>query len=112
MKMSFDCVNGQNEWIHSEIFSSLNIDQINEIHEKDPSGYDVKLIINGIEVEPSIFNLIMNNVEKFIKKEAHEMINEKLSEASSQVNILHNLVAEAGDKIREQFDIDPDEDFS
>ena len=108
MKITFQEVVGRKEWIHRELLHSLTGDIINKAI--DDQYYDVKLLVNGIELEPVLFNNIMDHVEKFIDSEAKNLVNEKLEIADNKSRRLQELINDAIYKIREEFDLLPDND--
>jgi hypothetical protein len=60
--------------------------------------YDVKLLVNGVELEPIFFNNIMDHVEKFIDSEARNLVKEKLEIADNKSMRLQELIKEAIEK--------------
>lgn len=109
MKITFDEIlankGGLN--LHHELLNSTPSEVIDSA--MTDRFYDVKLIINGIEVEPLLFNKLMNSIEKHIDNEAKNLISEKLQEAENKVMRLDNLVREAALRIREEFGINEDD---
>ncbi|QQO97077.1 hypothetical protein Nekkels1_72 [Cellulophaga phage Nekkels_1] len=104
MKITFEQVLSRQEWIHRELLSSLDGDTISEAQEK--GVYEVKLLINGKELEPKFFNDLMNRLELYIKEEAREMIEEKLFKVEQKGIRLEEIVKLATEKIRDEFNID------
>ncbi len=62
MKITFDETTSCNEWIHKELLESLTGEVINKATEE--RAYNVKLLVNGVELEPKFFNDIVNNIDK------------------------------------------------
>lgn len=103
MKITFkETMNGK-EWIHSEIMNSLTGELIDQA--KDDQFYEVKLLINGHELEPKLFNKIMNNVEDFINKQAKSLIAEKLEEAEEECNKILSVFREAKENALDKLNI-------
>ena len=76
MKVTFQEVLSRKTWLQKEMLNSLTGDIITKASEDQ--FYDVKLLINGIEIEPNIFNDIMNGIEKYVDAEAKELVKIKL----------------------------------
>ena len=72
--------------------------------------YDIKLVINGIEVEPRLLDRLYNGIEKIVDREAAMIADEKLKDALGSVDVLREVIKEAEYKIREKFDIPNEED--
>ena len=107
MKITFEQALSRQEWIHEELLSSLDGDTISKAQEK--GAYEVKLLVNGNELEPKFFNDLMNRLELYIKKEAKEMIEEKLFEAEQKGRKLEEMVKLATEQIRDEFNIEVDD---
>ena len=103
MKVTFQEVLSRKTWLQKEMLNSLTGDIITKASEDQ--FYDVKLLINGIEIEPNIFNDIMNGIEKYVDAEAKELVKIKLEKAEYKIRKLEELISEASDKIREEFDL-------
>lgn len=108
MKITFQEVLGRKEWIHEVLLNSLTGEIIAKAA-KD-QYYDVKLLVNDIELEPTLFNQIMNNVEKFIDTEVRNLISEKLEIADNKTRRLQELINEAIEKIRDEFELPNNDD--
>ena len=107
MKVTFQEVLSRKTWLQKEMLNSLTGDIITKASEDQ--FYDVKLVINGVEIEPKIFNDIMNGIEKYIDAEAKELVKIKLEKAEYKVRKLDELISDASDKIREEFDLGNDQ---
>jgi len=107
MKISFEEILGNKAWLHEEILSSVTSDIIEKASQD--RFYDVKIVINGIEVEPVIFNKLVNNIEKYIEGEAEVIAESKLQDALSKAKKLEEIVSEACSKIRDEFNITEEE---
>ena len=104
MKITFEEVLSRNEWLHSELLNSLTGELIDKTT-KD-QFYDVKLLVNGIELEPELFNKIMNNIEKFIENQAKSYLKEKLDEAQDKIAKLSQTIDEVSSNIRDEYKLD------
>ena len=108
MIVTFEEVLSKKEWLHSELLNSLTGEMIQKA--AADGFYDIKLLVNGEELEPEFFNKIMNNVEKYIIKQAKSYLVEKLEESSQKIRKLEELYTQAANKISEEFDLDYNSD--
>lgn len=105
MKITFDeIVPRRDEWIHKELLRSLHGDIIHKA--KDDRFFEVKLLVNGVELEPSYFNDIMNNLEKYIDSEAKVLAKEYFEELRIKSQKLSDMIDEATRKIANEFSLD------
>ena len=102
---------GVKDYICEEILSSLTSETIHSPIETEEDGhiYEVKLLINGIEVEPKLLQRIYAGIEKIVDDEAAIRADNKLKEALHSIDMLHGVIKEAEYKIREQFNIEDQE---
>ena len=107
MKITFDETLSRNEWLHRELMNSLTGEVITKASED--RFYEVKLLVNGIELEPQLFNKIVNNIEKYIDEQAKLLVREKLVEAENKIRKLSELIDEVSYKIIEEFNLDEQE---
>lgn len=103
MKITFEEILRGKEWLHAEMLRSLTGDLIDKAI--NDGFYDIKLLVNGVELEPIMFNDIVNNIDEYVDNEAQKLINDKLEEADNQAQKLTEMIREATYKIREEFDI-------
>ena len=104
MKITFEEALSRKEWLHTELMNSLTGDLITQASED--RFYEVKLLVNGIELEPQLFNKIVNNIEKYIDEQAKSLVREKLEEAENKVRRLSELFDEVAYKIKDEFNLD------
>ena len=104
MKITFEEALSRKEWLHTELMNSLTGDLITQASED--RFYEVKLLVNGIELEPQLFNKIVNNIEKYIDEQAKSLVREKLEEAENKVRRLSELFDEVSYKIKDEFNLD------
>ena len=107
MKITFDETLSRNEWLHRELMNSLTGEVITKASED--RFYEVKLLVNGIELEPQLFNKIVNNIEKYIDEQAKLLVREKLVEAENKIRKLSEMIDEVSYKIIEEFNLDEQE---
>lgn len=103
MKITFKDVLSKQEWLHKELMNSLTGDVI--VKASNDRFYEVKLLVNGIELEPKFFNDLVNNIGKYIDAEAEKLAAEKIAKISERQNILLNVIDEAIYKIKDEFNI-------
>ena len=103
MKITFKEILSSSEWLHSELINSLTDELITKA--SNDQFYDVKLIVNGVELEPLLFNKIMNNIEKCIREEAKSLIREELEEVENKVNNLSYIFDNVKNKLFDEYDI-------
>jgi uncharacterized protein YllA (UPF0747 family) len=104
MKITFEEALSRKEWLHTELMNSLTGDLITQASED--RFYEIKLLVNGIELEPQLFNKIVNNIEKYIDEQAKSLVREKLEEAENKVRRLSELFDEAASRIKDEFNLD------
>lgn len=104
MKITFEQVLSESDWLQKEMLISLPFEVIDKAS-KD-QFYDVKLLINDVEVEPKAFNDIMNKIEEYIDREARILVNEKLNEADLKVRKLVDMIETASGNIIDEFNLD------
>lgn len=104
MKITFEELLSRKEWLHTELLNSLNGDLITKASED--GFYQVKLLVNGVELEPKLFNKIVNNIENYIDEQAKSLIKEKLVEAENKVRKLSELFDKVAYKIKDEFNLD------
>lgn len=107
MKITFKDVLSKQEWLHKELMNSLTGDVI--VKASNDRFYEVKLLVNGIELEPTFFNDLVNNIGKYIDAEAEKLAAEKIAKISERQNILLNVIDEAIYKIKDEFNINTED---
>ena len=103
MRITFEDTNSRKEWIHTELLNSLDGDTISNASKE--RAYEVKLLVNGKELEPKFFNDLVNNIEKYVDKAAKQLVEDRLYEAEMKARKLEEMIKQATDDIREEFDI-------
>jgi hypothetical protein len=99
------------DWICEEVLSSLTDETIYSPTQNDEDGhvYEIKLVINGIEVEPKLLQRLYDGIEKIVDDEAAIIADNKLKDALSSIDTLHEVIKEAEYKIRDKFNIEDKE---
>jgi hypothetical protein len=72
---------------------------------REKQQYEVKLLVNGIELEPKLLEDLILNVVKHIDIEALKVADDKLKDALHDVEDLNDIIKEVSYKIRDKFDI-------
>ena len=108
MKITFDEIMSKKEWLHKELLKSLNGLVITQA--SHDQFLDVKLLVNGTELEPQLYNALVNNIKKYINAKAKNLVKLKLKEAEDKTKILSRLVETVVDNIANEFNLDK-EDF-
>lgn len=103
MKITFQELLSDKQWLHTELLNSIPLDLVNKAS-KD-MYYDVKLIVNGVELEPELYNKILQNVELYINDQAKQLVIEKLEDAEAKIQKLTQMLETAVENIKEEFDI-------
>jgi hypothetical protein len=93
----------ENSWLNKCIMDSLTNECIESGREK--TQYEVKLLVNDIELEPKVLEDLITNVVKYIEKEAVSLADEKLKDVLVRADKLQEIVNEACYKIRDEFNI-------
>ena len=110
MKITFDELlrRERGEWLLEEIMNSLPKEVIDSAMEA--REYDVKLVVNGFDVEPVILHDMITNVAEYIEKQARHNVSEILEEAEGEAYDLLHTVQEAAQDIKARFKLYEDED--
>lgn len=69
MKITFKEALSGKTWLQKELMQSLS-DECFDTLEPNQDWWDVKLVVNGVDVEPVWFNSIMTKLEEYIDTEA------------------------------------------
>ena len=104
MKITFEETLSRKEWLHKELMASLTGDIISKAREDQ--FYDVKLLVNGVELEPNFYNKLVNNICKYIDAEAKSLVLQKLEEVEKKSKKLSELIESAKNSIINEFNLD------
>lgn len=107
MKISFQDTISKQDWLHSCLLNSLTAEAIDSGKEKQE--YDVMLLVNGIQLEPTTLEYLLSNIEKHIDNEAKALAEQKLQDILFKTKRLDEIVNEACKKIRDEFGIEIEE---
>ena len=103
MKITFKECLSKSEWLYKELLQSLTTEVFHTIKPNE-DFYDVKLVVNGVEIEPVWFNSIMTKFDEHIKAEARIMFNDYLDEIDLKPRDLESMINEITEKMRDKFD--------
>lgn len=96
-------------WLCEELMQSLNSDIISDAvqaaNKPDEATYDVKLLVNGVELDPMVLTALLTKIEKFVDYNAETIANQKLSGALAEVHAIGDLLKAAEEKIRDKYNI-------
>lgn len=109
MKINFEDLVKEHNWLHTELLNSLNNELINDALEKQE--YEVFLLINGQKVEPKVLTSMFEKLERYIKLEAQSLLEDELEEAKDKAWRLTKLVEQASADIIDKFCIEDDNDL-
>lgn len=76
---------------------------------KDRGQFEIKIVIDGKEMNPAFLERYYKNIDKHIKAEAQKLAYEKVREALEESQKLTEIVQDAGDKIIEKFGLDKED---
>ena len=107
MKITFEEALSRKEWLHTELMYSLTNNLITQA--RGDGFFDVKLLVNGIELEPQVFNKMVNNIENYINEQAKSLVRNKLEEAENKVRKLSEMFDAVADKIKDEFNLNESE---
>lgn len=79
MKITFEEALSRKTWLQRELMQSLSDECFNTLEPKQ-DWWDVKLVVNGVEVEPVWFNSIMTKLEEHIDAEAKLLFEQHLED--------------------------------
>lgn len=79
MKITFEEALSRKTWLQKELMQSLSDDCFKTL-EPNQDWWDVKLVVNGVEVEPVWFNSIMTKLEEHIDTEAKLLFEQYLED--------------------------------
>lgn len=102
----------ENEWLFHEIIRSLPKEVIEAA--KVRKEFNVQLMIDNIVVEPELLNDLLQNINKYIEDVADHKLKEKFKDLELRFNDvmepLEDATKEATSRIREEFNIEEDEE--
>ena len=104
MKVKFEDLKQGHSWVHDELFSSMSSEVINKAHEV--GEFDIKLVVNGIDIDPKLLNYVINNIEEIVDNKAKQLVLDKLDDAENEAYKLLETVREARSEIIEQYKLD------
>jgi len=111
MKITFDETVQADTWLTRELLNSLSHEAIQSGTEK--REYEVMISVNGILLEPKLLQELLANTVKYIDQEAailsSKMLNSTMEPVRHKMQELEEIIEQAKDKVRQQFNIDKEE---
>lgn len=90
MKLSLEDLRKRGIGFGQEILLSMKNESVANVAQ---NGYvDVKLIIDGIECEPTLLKELLSNIEYYVKAEAQKLLYSELLEAKESANKLKSII--------------------
>lgn len=109
MKITFEEVLSGKKWVEAELLRSLPVEVIEKA--MNDQFYEVKLLVNGIEVEPKFFNDLVGNIEKYVDDTAASLIYDKIGEIKeklqNKMNKLETILNDASDELIKEMNLNP-----
>lgn len=78
MTITFEETLSRKDWLHKELMYSLSGEVITAAMSK--GGYEVKLLVDGVELEPTLLNELLSKIEYYVDKEAKILFDDKYAE--------------------------------
>lgn len=103
MIITFEDTIQKDDWLHRCLLSSLTKEAMDS--GRETKSYEVKLLVNGIELEPKVLEDLLNNVEKYIDREAAVLADRRFKEVSTKTEELQEVIEDAIEKIREKYNV-------
>ena len=90
MKVSLEELRKRGIGFGQEVMASMKNESIMNVTH---NGYvDVKLIIDGIECEPTLLKDLLSNIDYYVKAEAQKLLDSELLEAKESANKLKSII--------------------
>lgn len=90
MKLSLEDLRKRGIGFGQEILLSMKNESVANVAQ---NGYvDVKLIIDGIECEPTLLKDLLSNIDYYVKAEAQKLLYSELIEAKESANKLKSII--------------------
>lgn len=106
MKITSQELISGNEWLYKCISDTLTVEMIDDAKDNHGFSYDIKMIVNGHECEPTLLNNLIENIVSYIEAEALDIVNTRMQFTVDKAKKLEDLVQEASDKIRDEFNLE------
>lgn len=103
MKITFKELISRRRWLHTELFESLPMDILAKIAEDD--SFDIKIVVNGIELEPKLFDDLVENIAVHVGNEAKREAREKFEEAMVSAGELQVILNEVKETIISKYNL-------
>ncbi|MCP4668149.1 MAG: hypothetical protein GY849_17505 [Deltaproteobacteria bacterium] len=95
----------ENKWLQSEILKSLTNNYWDKV-DKSKEDLEITINVNGIELEPKFLIDLFNNIEKYVDREAKNILEDKYQEAKNKAWELTQMINNVSANIISKFDVD------
>jgi hypothetical protein len=84
------------DWLCEEILHSLTTETIHSENKgEDGNIYDIKLLVNGVAIEPKLLTKLLEGLESIIDSEAKSLISNRINESVENFETkLFNIIEE------------------
>ncbi len=94
--------NKKGDNLRKELYQSLTDDVLINRSKKGSYEIDVKLIVDGVELDPKLLHSLISNIEEFIEDKANEIILNRMNDIEyKKMKELEDIVTEAVIKVRD-----------
>ena len=95
----------ENKWLKSEILNSLTNEYWDKV-DKSKKDLEITINVNGIELEPKFLIDLFDNIEKYVDREAKDILEDKFQEAKNKAWELTQMIDNVSANIISEFDVD------
>jgi hypothetical protein len=107
MIITFQEAISEDDLLHIALMSCLTPEVIEQAMEK--KEYDVKLVVNGVELDPTILNLFNEKADEWVETRAKKMAAEKFHEAAHAASEFARMVNDVKSALIEKYGVDINE---
>lgn len=104
MKITFDDAISKDDLLHIALVDCLTPEILDSAMES--REYEVKLVVNGFELDPKVLNLFHEKADEWIETRAKEMAAAKFHEAAREAEIFAKMVNDMKNSLIEKYNID------
>ena len=97
MKVSLEELRKRGIGFGQEVMASMKNESIMNVTHN--GHVDVKLIIDGIECEPTLLKDLLSNIDYYVKAEAQKLLDSELIEAKESANKLKSIIEDTIEKM-------------
>jgi ribosome biogenesis GTPase A len=104
MKIPFKDAIGKNDLLHIALMNCLTPEVIDSAREKEE--YEVRLVVNGVDLDPTTLNLFQDKAEEWVETRAKEIAAEKFHEAAKAAEDFSKMVNDIKFALIEKYGVD------